>query len=101
MDLVRGAEVYAPEQVATIGGIQSLRINTPCGFSEAARGMIESRLDEGGFWVLYGHPHSVSDPRSSQSLGMLEATLAAVDAWRREGRIECILPRDLHSPVPA
>lgn len=97
----RGEELYRPDDVETINGIRSLRINTPCGFSREARGAIESQLDQGGFWVLYGHPHSASDESSAQSLGMLEATLEAVDGWRREGRVRCMLPRDLLLPVPA
>lgn len=100
MDVVRGEEAYAPERLVTIHGVQSLRVNTPCGFSAAARTTIEARLDHGGCWVLYGHPHSASDVQSSQSLGQLEAMLEVVDGWRRAGRIDCVLPRDLCSPVP-
>lgn len=94
-DYVAGGELHRPGQLDTIEGIRCLRINTPCGFSSKARQVIERHLGRGGFWVLYGHPHSVSDAESSQSLGMLEATLEAVEGWRREGRVECVLPRDL------
>lgn len=99
LDLLRGEEKYLPERPVTIAGVQTLRVNTPCGFAEPARRTMESQLDEGGFWVLYGHPHSASDANSSQSLQSLESMLATVDRWRREGRVQCILPRDICAPV--
>lgn len=95
IEMVCGEELYRPERLETIRGIRSLRINTPCGFSERARRAIETRLDEGGYWVLFGHPHSASDEGSAQSLQMLVETLEALARWRREGRIRCILPRDI------
>ena len=98
-EFVGRRELHRPGNLGTINGIHCLRTNTPCGFSPEARRVIEARLHEGGFWVLYGHPHSASDDGSSQSLRMLEATLELVDSWRREGKVRCLLPRDLHSQV--
>jgi hypothetical protein len=100
-DYVARRELHRPGELDTIEGIRCLRINTPCGFSAEARTIMERQLDRGGYWVLYGHPHSVSDPASSQSLGNLEATLEAVERWRREGRVRCVLPRELSELVPA
>lgn len=100
IEAVRRRELYRPTELETIDGILSLRINTPCGFPEEGRQAIEAQLDVGGYWVLYGHPHSASDDASPQSLRNLEATLQAMDGWRREGRIRFVLPRDLTSPVP-
>lgn len=100
-DYVARRELHRPGRVDTIEGIRCLRINTPCGFSAEARRVMERQLDRGGYWVLYGHPHSASDPSNSQSLGNLEATLEAVERWRREGRVRCVLPRELAELVPA
>jgi hypothetical protein len=96
-DFVARRELHLPGRLDTVGGVRCLRINTPCGFSSEARCVIERHLDRGGFWVLYGHPHSTSDERSPQSLGNLEATLEVVERWQREGRVRTVLPRDLAS----
>ena len=92
---VRGRELYRPRDPATIAGIRCLRLNTPGGFSAELRDTIEASLDKGGYWVLYGHPHSTSDDTSTQSLQLLHAMLEAADGWRRAGRVECIRPCDL------
>jgi hypothetical protein len=96
-DMVARRELHRPGAVDTVEGIRCLRINTPCGFAAAARETMERQLDRGGYWVLYGHPHSVSDSASSQSLANLEATLRVVEQWRREGRVRCVLPREIEA----
>ena len=101
IEAVQRRELYRPEELATIEGILSLRINTPCGFSEEGRLAMKAQLDEGGYWVLYGHPHSASDDASPQSLRELVATLELLDGWRRAGRIRYVLPRELTSAVAA
>lgn len=101
IEAVLRRELYRPGKLESIEGVLSLRINTPCGFSEEGRLAMEQQLDEGGYWVLYGHPHSASDDESPQSLRMLEATLETLDRWRREGKIRFVRPRELCSPVPA
>lgn len=100
-EAVQGRMLYRPERPVTIEGILSLRINTPYGFSEEGRRTMESQLDRGGFWVLYGHPHSASDDTNPQSLRQLVATLEVLDGWRRDGRIRYVLPRDIASGVAA
>jgi hypothetical protein len=96
-DYIARRELHRAGELDSIAGVRCLRINTPCGFAADARWLMERQLDRGGYWVLYGHPHSASDPASSQSLGNLEATLEMLERWRREGRVRCILPRDLCS----
>jgi hypothetical protein len=86
--------VDRPEPLRTIRRIHCVRINTPCGFAEPTRRLIESHLDSGGIWVVYGHPHSASDP-ASQSFAHLTEFLNLVARWTREGRIQCALPREL------
>ncbi len=94
-------ERYRPERVTTIAGVASLRINTPYGFAKEGLRAIEGQLDQGGYWVLYGHPHSVTDESNPQSLRNLVATLEVLDRWRREGRIRFVQPRELVAGVAA
>jgi peptidoglycan/xylan/chitin deacetylase (PgdA/CDA1 family) len=98
VEAVRGTELHRPFALERVSGIQTLRINTPCGFSKEARRAIEAQLAKGGYWVLYGHPHSATDEGSAQSLENLLETLRVVDGWRRAGRARCILPRHLRAP---
>jgi hypothetical protein len=99
LEAVKGRDLYRPEMIATIEGVRSLRINTPCGFADEGRRVIESQLAAGGYWVLYGHPHSVSDETNAQSLSNLRETLRTIDVWRREGRIRVVRPRDITSAL--
>jgi len=99
-DQIARRELHRPGRLDTIEGIRCLRINAPCGFAEEARAVMERQLDRGGYWVLYGHPHSVSDPANTQSLANLEATLALVARWQREGKVRCTLPRELAALEP-
>lgn len=101
LDALNGREIHRPGELERIAGVSCLRVNTPCGFGDEARALIERHLDrgEGGYWVMYGHPHSASDRSSSQSLGRLRKMLEALSRWRREGRVECVLPREITSPV--
>jgi hypothetical protein len=92
---IRGREQYRPSALETIAGVRCVRLNGACGFSDELRETIDGSLDQGGFWVLYGHPHSVSDSTSSQSLERLLPFLETLDGWRRSGRVECVRPRDI------
>ncbi|HEY9428995.1 MAG TPA: polysaccharide deacetylase family protein [Gemmatimonadaceae bacterium] len=100
MEALSRREIHRPGELERIGGVWCLRVNTPCGFGEETRALIERHLDrgEGGYWVMYGHPHSAGDRSSSQSLDRLRTTLEAVSRWRSEGRVECVLPRELSCP---
>jgi hypothetical protein len=88
-------EFNRPGQVETIAGIQCIRLNTPGGFGEAAQRTIEAYLGRGGIWVLYGHPHSLHQSGSSQSLEALQQLLRHVLQWRSAGKVRCAQPRDL------
>ena len=94
-DLVRRRAVYEPNALETIAGVRCVRLNTPCGFHDASRRVIEQHLDDAGYWVLYGHPHSATDDDNPQSVRWVERTLAVLHDWRAEGRIRCVVPRDL------
>ncbi len=95
LELLCRRELHLPQDSESIAGIRCLRINTPCGFAPEARRAIERNLDRDSYWVMYGHPHSASIVGSSQSFAMLRETLVALDGWRREGRVRCVLPREL------
>lgn len=97
MEALSGREIHRPGDLERIEGVWCLRVNTPCGFGEDALRLMERHVGrgEGGYWVLYGHPHSASVAASSQSLGRLRTMLEVVRRWRREGRVELVLPRDI------
>jgi peptidoglycan/xylan/chitin deacetylase (PgdA/CDA1 family) len=92
---VRGMPWLRSSRLETVEGIACARLNTPGGFTSELLNMIESRLGSGGLWILYGHPHSVSEPASSQSLENLRGCLERIARWRREGLIRCMLPREI------
>ncbi|MBX6332316.1 MAG: polysaccharide deacetylase family protein [Gemmatimonadaceae bacterium] len=94
-ELVTRRSVDRPARVESIAGVRCLRLNTQGGFDEPVRRAIAARLDRGGYWVVYGHPHSAGDEPGPQSLRMLEGMLALIDQWRRDGRVRCALPRDI------
>lgn len=100
-DLVRGHAVHEPIGLETIAGVRCVRLNTPCGFHDVSRTLIERNLDRAGCWVLYGHPHSATDDENPQSVRWVERTLAVLSDWRAAGRIRTVLPRDVDMEIRA
>lgn len=92
---VMGRRFDRPATIEMINGVQCVRLNTPGGFSRHIVDSIESRLNEGGIWVLHAHPHSLNDPATPQTRAALERLLARSEEWRRDGRVKYLLPRDL------
>lgn len=91
--------VRQPEHLHEIGGVQCLRLNTPGGFAADVRDAIGARLRRGGYWILYGHPHSVGDEPGPQSRAAVEAFLATVARWRHDGAVRVARPRDVLAGV--
>lgn len=88
----------SPGTIKSIEGVACLRLNAGCGFSEPAIAMVRRCANEGGYVVLYGHPHSLSAP-GAQSFDCLRRTLAVVQALVNEGQLQVVLPREI-SPLP-
>ncbi|MEP7353422.1 MAG: polysaccharide deacetylase family protein, partial [Acidobacteriota bacterium] len=91
---VVGRRIDQPSELQDIHGIQCARLNTPGGFSSQTRLLLEENLDSGGLWVVYGHPHSILED-GPQSIHHLRELLRLVADWRKAGRIQCVLPRQL------
>jgi len=91
--------VFGPRDVGVtrpfrFGGITCVRMNTQGGFGPAVRALLERSCDHGGVWVLYGHPHSLSNSSSTQREEELIKVLRLMAALKTEGRIRYGLPRD-------
>jgi hypothetical protein len=59
--------------------------------------MVRRCAREGGYAVLYGHPHSLSVP-GPQSFDCLRRTLAIVKELVRNEQLQVVLPRDICAP---
>lgn len=88
-----------PGTVKSIEGVACLRLNAGCGFKDHAIAMLRRCAREGGYAVLYGHPHSLSVP-GAQSFACLRRTLAVVQGLVKQGQLQVVLPREI-SPLPA
>ena len=82
-----------PDLNVDFGGMP-LRTNAG-GFESSAISLLQRCIDKGGNLVIYGHPHSCSDPTSPQRFEALERFLQVVDEQRRLDNIRCLLPRDI------
>jgi hypothetical protein len=82
----------APEWIA---GVRCIRLNTSCGFDRNFIEKLNAKLCQGGIWVLYGHPHSVHNSTSAQSINNLESMFKMIHSWRSKHLIEMLLPRNL------
>ena len=82
-----------PSHVEQVEGVTCLRTNAG-GFDSAVT-LLQRCIDERKILVVYGHPHSCSDPTSPQRFGALERFLQIVDEQRRQDNIRCLLPRDI------
>ena len=88
-----------PSSLEQVAGVTCLRTNAG-GFEATADTLLERCIDEGKSLVIYGHPHSCSDPASPQRFEALERFLQTVDHQRRLDNVRCLLPRDiLREPV--
>ena len=95
-----GTPVERPGRIEPIAGLSCVRLNTRGGFGDDTRSLLHAGLPRGGVWVVYGHPHSASDPASSQSFQQAERLMAELSAWRNAGLVRCVRPRDLLDKLP-
>jgi peptidoglycan/xylan/chitin deacetylase (PgdA/CDA1 family) len=89
-----GKRLDTPRRIENIGGVRCLRLNTPGGYDAATQSLVHDRLDPGTFWVVYGHPHSITEP-GPQNENNLRAFLRLTKELQAEGRLEVALPRQL------
>ncbi|MCX6588709.1 MAG: polysaccharide deacetylase family protein [Acidobacteria bacterium] len=98
MERVLRRSVDWPGTLKRIAGISCLRLNAGCGFSDAARQMVRRCAREGGYAVVYGHPHSLSTA-GPQSFACLEALLAEVRELVGQQKLQVVQPRELVNHV--
>lgn len=94
---VLSPDARGPERLSVIAGIQTLRLNTTVGFDEPVQRMLAASVQRGGggYWVIYGHPHSADEGHGPQSRAAAAAMFRLLDAWRREGLIRLTQPRQI------
>jgi len=95
-EAVLGRRLDRPGHVASIRGVQCVRLNTPGGFTAESVSMLVRCSEVGGIAVVYGHPHSLGSG-NSQDARYLLPFLKCVDDLRRAGRIVPLQPRDIIS----
>lgn len=80
-----------PENIA---GITCVRLNTPGGFDMASLAMLDQCVRKGGLTIVYAHPHSLH-VGNSQDEKWLIPFLEKVNRFRKQGRLQILLPGDV------
>jgi hypothetical protein len=80
-----------PERIA---GVTCVRLNTACGFSGRTVDAFHHCIEQGGWLVVYGHPHSLT-AGNSQDEKWLVPLLRLVREYSRLGRLRLALPSQL------
>jgi peptidoglycan/xylan/chitin deacetylase (PgdA/CDA1 family) len=93
-DKIRGQRIYQPSQVEIIRGVVCFRTNS-CGFAPSAMSVLDRCLETKKTLVIYGHPHSLTNPKDPQRFELLEGFLKRIRELRKEGRIRVMLPREV------
>jgi peptidoglycan/xylan/chitin deacetylase (PgdA/CDA1 family) len=93
-DGLTGRRLRSPVRPELIGGLTCLRLNAPAGFGEPTIRLVRRCAAEGGFAVVYGHPHSLFSGNFQDERHLIPF-LQLVRKLREEGRLEVGLPRDL------
>lgn len=93
-DRLRGRKVYHPSDLEEIAGILCLKTNA-CGFDKNSLEVLDCCVKTGKTLVIYGHPHSLSDPKNVQRFELFENFLKVIRDLRKAGTVRCVLPRDL------
>lgn len=94
VDRFRAYPIHRPSRLGTIAGIRCVQTNA-CGFDAKAMAVLDRCLEKKGMLVIYGHPHSLSNPTNQQCFEFFEKFLQTTRELRREGKVKFVLPRDL------
>jgi hypothetical protein len=89
----QGLRLDHPVQLERIGGLNCLRLNTPGGFDERTRRAVCQCVAEGGWVIVYGHPHSLFSGNSQDETHLIPF-LKLVAGLRDAGMLTVSLPRD-------
>jgi len=93
VDVLAGEPISVATKPECIAGITCIRVGA-CGFAERARRLLMSAVRNGGWVVVYGHPHSLYSG-NTQDVKYLRGFLRMVAGLRREGLLRVCLPRDI------
>ena len=85
---------YWPEYPEKIGKITCLRLNSPGGFAQDSLALLDLCARQGGYALIYGHPHSLSAP-NSQGESFLIPFLEKVKNLVEAGRLQVKLPKQI------
>lgn len=88
-----------PVHPESIAGITCLRLNTQAGFGVATRMAVCKCVIEGGWVVVYGHPHSLFSGHA-QDESFLVPFLELITGLRKAGMLSVCLPRDIATSNP-
>ncbi|MEP6995496.1 MAG: polysaccharide deacetylase family protein [Acidobacteriota bacterium] len=81
-------------RLESISGITCVRLNSPGGFGQRSRSLLERCASAGGLLVVYGHPHALLGEHD-QGERMLIPFLKRVQELCRAGSLRVSLPRDM------
>ncbi len=76
-----------------INGIECIKLNTRGGFQNVLP-LLKSNLDQDGYAVIYGHPHSITS-NNGQSLKYLEPFMKGLSSMVNNDDLEVVLPKSL------
>ncbi len=90
----------SPGTIKNIEGVSCLRLNAGCGFTDHAINMVRRCARDGGYAVLYGHPHSLSVD-GPQSFAHLVRVLAVVRDLVNQKQLQVVRPSEIAVPPQA
>lgn len=91
-EYVTGREYPRRAKVADFNGVRYVLLNTPAGFDDPARDMVQKVAERGGIAVVWAHPHSLT-AHNAQNECHLVPLLDLIVELRRSGRLDVVLPR--------
>jgi Polysaccharide deacetylase len=100
LEYVMRRRIDRPSELIRISGITCARLNTPCGFDERARDVLQNCAARGGVVIAWGHPHSLHSG-NPQDLKHLVPFLDMASSLRRQGRLTICRPMDVLSRTQA
>jgi len=83
-----------PSRIEKAGGLTYLRMNSRAGFGDQALRLVDLCTNEGGFAVIYGHPHSLHSG-TGQDEQHLILLFEKVQRLISENRLQVLLPNQI------
>jgi len=96
--LVGGKPRPNPSHPEKLFGVTILRLNTHSGFRGDTVSLVDRVVKQGGYAVVYGHPHSLSG-NGSQSERYFVSFLKRAAELVKAGQLEILLPREIRTSL--